>query len=81
MSNAVKLVRENDPELALAMDGVETHVAANRDPKALFDGTLLKKLIAYIQANPGKALALVQWILLMFGITIPIPSLDPATAK
>ncbi len=80
MSQILAAVRTDHAELAAKMAEVEVAQTAGEDVKKLFDGTLVKWLIAYVKAHPEQAVALVQWILAMFGIVIPIPPL-PADAE
>ena len=54
-----------------ALTVAEVRVLAGETPQAVFDGALLKKLIAWVTAHPEQVTALIRWILAMFGVVIP----------
>lgn len=68
---------QSPPEGASAAERIAAVVplliAADPQLSRIFDGSLIKALIDYIKEHPDQALAILAWILKMFGIVIPIP--------
>jgi hypothetical protein len=47
---------------------------------AIFSGALLQRIVDYIIAHPEQAVALLKWLLALFGIEIPVPPIAPEPA-
>ena len=76
----ITAVRATAPDLADKMQAVQDARDNGRDVGKLFDGTIIKAIVAYIQAHPGECQALIVWLLTTFGVAVPpLPITPPAT--
>jgi len=73
MLSQLSQLKAENPGLASLMATIEDAKASGGDVGKLFDGTLIRWLVAYIQAHPEQALAVITWILAMFGVVVPLP--------
>lgn len=69
----ISAMKASSPLMATKITEIEDAKAVGADVGKLFDGAFIQALVAWCVAHPDQISAIIKWILLMAGVTIPLP--------